>query len=316
MKNPIQRNKFIHIGTGISILILFCLVSVNWPDSNSAMAESSDSVYEKEINDWHAKRVERLQSEYGWLTLVGLIPLEKGENRFGSADDNDLIFPEKAPAHAGVLTLKDGIVHLDVMDAATITSEDKPVRSMNLGSDADEATTILDMGSFRFYVIKRGENYYIRLKDKEAETLKNFKGIERYPVQNEWRIEARFEPYDPPKKIIIPNALGMESEESCPGAVIFEVNGVTQRLEPMGSSHGGFFFVFADETSGNETYGGGRFLSAESPDADGQVILDFNKAYNPPCVFTPFATCPLPHADNILKAKIEAGEKNYAGAAH
>ena len=316
MKNPKQLKRFVLIGGGISILILFCLVLVNWPDSNSAMAESPDSAYMKEVNEWHSKRVERLRSEYGWLTLVGLIPLEEGENRFGSAADNDLIFPEKAPAHAGVLTLKNGTVHLDVMDTAKITSEAKPVRSIDLGSDADEATTILDMDSFRFYVIKRGESFYIRLKDKEAETLKKFKGIERYPVQTTWRIEGHFEPYNPPKKIIIPNALGMDSEESCPGAVIFEVNGVTQRLEPMGTSHGGFFFVFADKTSGDDTYGGGRFLSADPPGADGQVILDFNKAYNPPCVFTPYATCPLPHEANMLKVKIEGGEKNYAGAGH
>jgi uncharacterized protein (DUF1684 family) len=316
MKNPHPlQNKTVLTGTGI-LLLLSCFLLMNRFDSPRVLAEPPQADYLKEINDWHAKRIERLRSEFGWLTLVGLLPLEEGENRFGSAEDNDLIFPERAPLHAGVLTLKEETIHLAVLDAGKITSDGKPVASMDLGSDADENTTILDMDSFRFYVIERGGFFYVRLKDKEAETLKNFNGIERYPVRSEWRVEARLEPYDPPKKIAIPNILGMESEESCPGAAVFDINGATQRLEPMSTSSGGLFFVFADGTSGDETYGGGRFLYTDPPGMDGKVILDFNKAYNPPCVFTPFATCPLPHADNILSVKIEAGEKNYGGAAH
>lgn len=315
-KRHIIWSKFVLTTVGAFIFALSGIHLVHLLDCRPVTAEPSETAYKKEIDEWHAKRIERLRAEYGWLTLVGLIPLSEGENRFGSAADNDLAFPEKAPAHAGVFTLKEGNLHLKVEAEGKITSDGKAVQAMDIGTDADEETTVLDMGSFRFYVIKRGERFFVRVKDKEAETLKNFKGIERYPVRSEWRIEARFEPYDPPKKLMIPNALGMEFEESCPGAVVFEINGATQRLEPTGASDGGLYFVFADQTSGDETYGGGRFLYADPPDPDGKVILDFNKAYNPPCVFTPYATCPLPHAANILKVKIEAGEKNYAGGAH
>jgi uncharacterized protein (DUF1684 family) len=317
MKNPIkQSHKFALIAVGVIILALSFLLVMDRPGVASAEAESTDAAYQKEVNDWHAKRIERLRTEFGWLTLVGLMPLSEGENRFGSAADNDLVFPQKAPAYAGVFTLNEDTVHLQVKTAGEITCDGRPVQSMALGSDADEETTVLDMGDLRFYVIKRGDRFFVRLKDREAEALKNFKGIERYPVRSEWRIEARFEPYDPPQKIMIPNALGMEFEEKCPGAVVFEVGGLTQRLEPTSDSHGGLFFVFADLTSGDETYGGGRFLYADPSGPEGKVILDFNKAYNPPCVFTPYATCPLPHEDNILKVKIEAGEKNYGSGAH
>jgi uncharacterized protein (DUF1684 family) len=317
MRNPIKHSHKLSLTSACILIPAFLILFVmDRPGSATAGTESTDAAYQKEVNDWHAKRIERLRAEYGWLSLVGLMPVSEGENGFGSAADNDLVFPEKAPEHAGVLTLDQGTVRLEVTAAGKITCDSLPVQSMVLGSDADEETTILDMGDLRFYVIARGGRFFVRIKDREAETLKNFKGIARYPVRSEWRIEARFEPYDPPKKIMIPNALGMEFEESCPGVVVFEVGEVRQRLEPTSTSQGGLFFVFADGTSGDETYGGGRFLYADPPGPDGKVLLDFNKAYNPPCVFTPYATCPLPHAGNILKVKIEAGEKNYGGGAH
>jgi len=308
--------KLLIVAAGLFILSTQSITSTCRLAAEPATGESTEAAYRKEIDEWHAKRVERLRDEYGWLSLVGLMPLRDGDNRFGSAADNDLVFPEKAPGHAGVLTLENGTVHLKVTALGKIESEGNPVRMMDLASDAEEGTTILDMGDLRFYVIERSGRFFVRLKDKESEARKHFKGIERYPVRGEWRIEGRFEPYDPPKKLRIPNALGMEFEETCPGSVVFEVGGVTQRLEPTADADGGLFFVFADATSGNETYGGGRFLYTDPPGPDGKVILDFNKAYNPPCVFTPFATCPLPHAENILKVKVEAGEKNYAGGGH
>lgn len=282
----------------------------------SALADSPKVTHYQEISQWHESRLERLRDKDGWLTLVGLLPLEEGENRFGAAADNDLVFPEKAPDYAGVLTLKNGSVRIDVEKKVEITTTGDPVRNMALGTDADDEITVLEMGSMRFYVIERSGQYYVRVKDRESEVLKNFKGIERYPVDIKWRIEARFEPFDPPKIVKVPNILGFESEETCPGAVVFTIGGRDYRLEPLGEPGGKLFFVFGDETSGIETYGGGRFLYTDPPGSDGKVILDFNKAYNPPCVFTPYATCPLPHTANILKVRIEAGEKNYEGASH
>jgi uncharacterized protein (DUF1684 family) len=145
----------------------------------------------------------------------------------------------------------------------------------------------------------------------ESEALATFKSIDRFPVSETWRFEGRFEAYDPPRKLLVPNVLGYDFEQTCPGRVVFEVGGVECALEPTSASATSLFFVFGDETSAVETYGGGRFLVADAPSEDGKVIIDFNKAYNPPCAFTPFATCPLPHAANLLTVRIEAGELNF-----
>jgi uncharacterized protein (DUF1684 family) len=294
-------------GFFVSILAAFLAAAFVTALSEPALADN----YEQEIDEWYQARVERLKSPEGYLTLAGLFPLADGDNRFGSAEDNDLVFPAKAPAQAGVFTLKDGGVWIEVHDGAGITYGGAPVRSMKLETDAQEEMTVLEMGSLRFFVIERSGRLYIRLKDLESELLEHFENIDRFPVDAAWRIEGRFEPYDPPKMIRVPNVLGYEFVEKCPGAVTFDVGGTACRLEPMGASGGRLFFVFGDATSGLETYGGGRFMVAEAPAEDGTVVLDFNKAYNPPCAFTPFATCPLPHPANLLSVGIEAGEKKY-----
>jgi uncharacterized protein (DUF1684 family) len=277
---------------------------------------TDDAVHLKEINEWHKARIDRLRSEEGWLTLAGLMLLEEGENTFGSAANNDLVFPKKAPRRAGVITLKDGSVSIEAADGITITSGSEPVSSMALLTDAAEKPTVLDMDSFRFYVIERSGRHYVRLKDRESKILKEFTGIDRFPVDTKWRIEGHFELYDPQKTITVPNALGFETEEECYGIIVFEMNGKVHRLEPMGKPTGTLFIVYGDETNGVETYGGGRFLTAGPPEPDGKIIIDFNKSYNPPCAFTPYATCPLPHTYNILEARIEAGEKKYGKGTH
>jgi uncharacterized protein (DUF1684 family) len=277
--------------------------------------DSDPGEYGNEINEWHKARIERLKNPNGYLSLVGLFPLEEGENRFGSAEDNDLVYPNGAPPYAGVFTLDNGAVTVRSLDGVTITAGDGPAPATPLTTDAESEPTVLAMGSFRFYVIERSGNLYIRLKDVESPLLTHFEGIDRFPVDKAWRIEGRFEPYDPPKQLMIPNILGYEFEETCPGSVAFEVGGETYRLEALAASGGRLFFVFGDGTSGLETYGGGRFLVADPPSDDGTVVLDFNRAYNPPCAFTPYATCPLPHRANQLTVRIEAGEKTY-GAGH
>jgi uncharacterized protein (DUF1684 family) len=155
----------------------------------------------------------------------------------------------------------------------------------------------------------------VRVKDRESDALKAFHGLDNYPIQPAWRIEARFEPYDPPKKVQVPNVLGQVADEPSPGAVVFDWQGKTYRLDALGDPKEGLSFIFADQTNGKETYGAGRFLDTE-PVKDGKVVVDFNKAYSPPCAFTAFATCPLPPAQNKLALRVEAGEKKYAGFAH
>ena len=294
------------LATSITLILLTTL-----PQAIPSRAETTGDTYVSEVDDWHRSRVENLKSPDSYLTLAGLFSLAEGDNRFGSAPDNELVFPEATPAHAGLFTVTDGSVQIDVLDGVTITAADEPVRSMHLGTDAGQTPTVLTMGSFRFYIIDRSGHLYVRLKDLQSELLEQFEGIERFPVDVSWRIEGQFKPYDPPKTLRIPNVLGYDFDETCPGQVVFDVGGETFSLEPIPAGGGRLFIVFGDETSGLETYGGGRFLVADAPSEDGRVVLDFNKAYNPPCAFTPYATCPLPHEANRLPVRIEAGEKSW-----
>ena len=274
-------------------------------------APKGADAHRQEIDEWHQKRLESLKNPEGYLSLAGLFPLVEGENWFGSREDNALVFPAGTPARAGVFVLKAGAVRVDVAEGVEITVIDAAVSSAVLQSDAEGEPTVLAMGSLRFYVIDRSGALYIRLKDLDSELLKHFEGVDRFPVDVAWRIEGRFEPYDPPKRILVPNVLGGAFEEKCPGRVVFEIGGEACGLEPTSASRGRLFFVFGDGTSGLETYGGGRFLVAGPPSEEGIVVLDFNKAYNPPCAFSPFATCPLPHEANRLTVRIEAGEKKW-----
>jgi len=266
--------------------------------------------YITEIEQWHQKRIERLKQDNGWLNLVGLYWLTEGKNSFGSSSDNDIIFPEGSPERIGIISLKDNILSIVIENGVKITCENKPVTEMILKEDITDEPTILNLGTFQWFIIKRGDKYGIRLRDLKVPLVKEFKGIETYPINSDWRIEAKFETYDPPKEILIPNILGMTEEDYSPGALVFKKNGNEYKLDAIESSSG-YFIIFADETSGEETYGAGRFLYTEKRDSLNNVILDFNKAYNPPCVFTKFATCPLPPKQNYLQLRITAGEKMW-----
>lgn len=274
------------------------------------------TAYKKEIEEWRTKRVERLKSENGWLTICGLFWLKEGENKFGTDSSNVIILPSgKAPKFAGSIFLKDSILRLQAQPRANIKYKDSVVTSMIIKSDADGNPTVLNLGSLNFYVIKRGEQIGVRVKDKDNPSRLNFKGLEYFPTDPIWRFEAKFEPYNPPKVIQIVNVLNKVSNDTCPGAIAFEFDGKMFRLDALREGKE-FFIIFADETSGKETYGMGRFLSADLPDSNNTVILDFNKAYNPPCAFTVFATCPTPPKQNRLALRIEAGEKTYADSHH
>lgn len=273
----------------------------------------ADDAYREEIESWHQGRLERLTSDTGYLTLVGLYLLENGTHTFGSADDNDMVFPDKAPAHCGVFIVGDTTVSVRVNAGVVITTGGTPVTEAALAVQTiDTEPTVLEMGTLDVYAIERGAARYIRVRDPESAWRKNFAGVDRYPVDPKWRITGRFEPYDPPRTIMVPDVLAAPRETQCPGAIVFEVDGKTHRLEPFSrTSKGDFFVVFGDETSGEETYGGGRFVYCGPEEPDGTIVVDFNKAYNPPCAFTPHTTCPLPTEANMLSLRVEAGEKTY-----
>ena len=273
--------------------------------------------YEQDILDWHAWREEGLRRETGWFSVVGLFPLEQGTNTFGSSEESHIRFPDGAPGHAGVLELDVGEVTIIVEPGVAVFEDGVPVNRMQMIPDTEEGTTVLHMKDrFQFYVIERAGRQYLRLKDRQSRALKEFTHVERFDVDPAWRIEGRWESYDPPKKIKTPNVLGHEVEEECPGVATFEVHGETYQLEPTGKPEEYLWFVFGDATNEHETYAGGRFMYTDPPDSNGVVVLDFNKCYNPPCVFTPFATCPLPRPVNKLSIRIEAGERMYYVEGH
>lgn len=253
--------------------------------------------FEQENEKWRETRLTRLNSDTGWLTLVGLEWLNEGVN--------EIKLPTQPP-QTKRFTLSKGKV---TMDAA-------PLRD-----DADPAgQSVVKLGTLSFGVIKRTDNgvdkFAIRMRDTNSEPRRNFKGLEYFAADPAYRVEAQFHPYQPPKKITITNVLGMTSEEVAPGVLEFNLKGQTYKLEPiLEQGETDLFIIFKDATSGKETYPAARYLYASPPDANGKTIVDFNRAYNPPCAFTPYATCPLPPAQNKLPIRIEAGEKKYAGAA-
>jgi uncharacterized protein (DUF1684 family) len=274
------------------------------------------NAYRKEIAQWQEQRWAELKSETGWLTLVGLFWLQEGANNCGSDPSLDIVLPkEKFPLLAGEFIVDKGSVgFVPVSEGFKLEGKSLPAGSkhqmLQLKSDADDKPTIVNFGTLSFQIIKRGDKFGLRVKDSQNADRLNFKRTEFYAADPNWRIDARFEPYNPPKPMPIVNVLGMESAESSPGAVVFEFEGHEYRLDAMtekGDSR--YFMILADKTSGKETYPAGRYLYVDPADRSGHVIIDFNKAYSPPCAFTKFATCPLPPRQNRLPVAIEAGEK-------
>jgi hypothetical protein len=297
------------------ITVLIALISV-LSACKETMQDKGTKEYIARIKEWHNQRIVNLKKETGWLNLAGLYWLKEGENKFGSGKNNDIVFPEgKAPNILGSLFLKDSIVTLSVKSNVNVTSSGKQVSSLQLLNDQQNNPTILEYGSLRWFIIKRGAKYGIRLRDLEAPLVKSFQDINTYPINSDWKFEARLEPFKLPMKIEVPNILGMTEEETSPGLLVFNKDGIEYKLLPVEEGNK-YFLIFADETSGKETYGAGRFLYADKADSNGLTILDFNKAYNPPCAFTHFATCPLPPRQNHLKLSITAGEKKFESEAH
>jgi len=269
-------------------------------------------VHRSEIEAWQVRRVEGLRAPNGWLSVIGLDWLEPGENTFGSDSSNAVVFPTipGVPGRAGSFFLEGGAVRMEVRPGVPVTSEGEPVTSLVLYSQETRRPPTARLASLRWQVIQRQDLIGIRLRDTADAAIEAFEGIESFPLSLDWRIPARFDRYDPPRPIEVPNVLGQISEQFSPGAVVFEVGGERLRLDVTGNLEGrSLSAVFGDETNGLETYGGGRFLSVDTPDENGRMFIDFNRAYNPPCVFTAFATCPLPSRQNRLPVRIEAGEK-------
>jgi len=295
------------------LLLLFFVLSI----SCTTISEE-EKQYIQQIDDWYKQRVERLKEKDSWLSLAGLFWLEEGENSFGSDKSNSIIFPEgKAADFMGWFDLENGEVKIRLKPGIKITNKNQPITEMILQNDNSGKPSILKYKSLSWFVVKRQDKYGIRLKDDEHPEFDRFTGIDRYEIDTEWRVKANFVPYNPAKIIEIPTVMGTILEDPSPGFLQFEIDGNLYQLDPTGKMESKrLFLIFADLTNGDETYGAGRFLSIDFPHPDSTVYIDFNKAYNPPCAFTKYATCPLPPKQNQLPLEVTAGEKNYAYALH
>jgi len=261
----------------------------------AGMALAAVSNYQAEIAAWRADREAKLKADGGWLSVAGLFWLHEGANPFGKARTNEIVLPD-GPDRAGVFELHDGKVTV---------REGGATRSI-----APESPDPVKVGRLSLFVIQRGDKVGIRLKDPESEYRRKFHGIVSYPVDEKYRVTAKWVAVS--RHIPILNIIGQTEQSENPGYAVFHLGGKELRLYPIFEEPGAkeLFYIFRDLTTGKETYPAGRFFYSDLP-RNGEVVLDFNKAYNPPCAFTDYATCPLPPKENYLPVRIEAGEKTY-----
>lgn len=262
-----------------------------------------------ETNAWHQQRIERLKAEDGWLSLVALNWLEEGDNAAGSAQDAQVELPKSVPARIGTFTRHGKQVSFTPAKDVAVTLGGKPFTGGTVHTDESGAPDVLRLGSLQMLAIVRGDRVGVRVRDSASPLRREFKGIDRFPVSAAWRKDAKWEPAPEGKTVHITNVLGDVEEAPLAGVAVFTHEGKEYRLEAV-KEDDSLFFVFGDETNRTDSYPAGRFLSTELP-KDGHVVLDFNRAYNPPCAFTRFATCPLPTKENRLKVRVEAGEKRF-----
>lgn len=273
------------------------------------------------IRTWQSRRRQSMVAPNGWLTVAGLYWLEPGENAFGTAAGVPVQLPAgSAPERAGVFILEDDaedLVRITVRLAEGVDAKlngEEVTGTRRLYTDASGRADVITIGRLSLSVIERNQGYAVRLRDPESPYRKHFAGLDFYAPDDRYRVVASYHPFDTPRKIAVPNFKGWTDSSEVPGELTFTLDGVECRLLPFieDPKDSSLFIVFSDSTSGSETYGGGRFLVTTKPKAQ-EVVLDFNLAYNPPCAFTPYATCPLPPEGNDLPVAVRAGEKQYPG---
>ncbi|HWR53703.1 MAG TPA: DUF1684 domain-containing protein [Bryobacteraceae bacterium] len=291
------------------------LLSIAVAATFAAEPVPSASAYSRSIAEWRNAREAPLKADDGWLTVVGLFWLDPGANVAGASNAAAIVLPPgSAPARTATFTLAGDQVQFRAEPGVRFTLGGRPVTETTLRPDTGGNPDVLTLGTMRLILLKRGERYAIRVKDNASPARRRFAGLRWYPADPTWRITARFTPYPAPRKIAIQNVTGATEQMESPGFVEFTREGKTYRLEPIAEGSQ-LFFVFRDATSGKTTYGAGRFLYADAPKGE-TVLLDFNKSENPPCAFTPYATCPLPPRQNRLALPVTAGEMKYPGTDH
>lgn len=292
-------------------LIFWAVMLLSAACSSDKKGSDNQQNYVEEIRQWHHQREEALKQEDGWLNLAGLFWLREGVNTIGADNRNDVVLPKaKADAVLGKLILSNGNVRFVAAPKAEVSAGRVRVTDTLIFSDSSKNPVVLAHGSLRWFIIKRGNKYGVRLRDLEHPALKNFTGVPMYEIDRRWRIRAHMEPAAFDRTIAITDVLGQVSYQPSPGTLVFEWEGKTYKLDAVESGEQ-LLILFGDDTNMHQTYAAGRFLYAEKPDSTGYTILDFNKAINPPCAFTEFATCPLPPPQNRLALAVRAGEKRY-----
>jgi hypothetical protein len=274
------------------------------------LLQSGSDSFRTELEAWQRRREASIAAENGWLSVVGLFWLKEGENTVGTKPGSDIQLPPgSAPESVGVFRLSGGTVTFETSPGVSVLIDGKAARRGSMRPDTSGRPAELRVLDLMLTVIERGGLLAVRLRDRNSEARRNFHGLRFFPANERYRVAARFVPYNPPGKVAVPNVLGRVEEEPSPGYAVFKLDGHEHRLDALESGDS-LFFIFKDGTAGRETYPAGRFLYTPKP-LRGEVVLDFNRAINPPCAYTPYATCPLPPKQNQLDVRIEAGELNY-----
>ncbi|HYC72102.1 MAG TPA: DUF1684 domain-containing protein [Opitutaceae bacterium] len=275
-----------------------------------AASAAADS-YTDSVEAWRKRRTDNLIAPEGWLALVGRHPLPPGRHSIGSAAGNDIRLAA-GPARLGTISHEPGgkvVVALTDGVDAKIDGTDARSAALAYGS---ANPTYVRAGTVNFYVHRAGADLFLRVRDSESARRRDFAGLAWYAIDPAWRFEAEWVAFPQPRQVPIVNVLGQTTTETAPGKAVFECGGRKYELMPVVAGER-LFYIFTDETAGEETYEASRFLYSDAP-KDGKVVLDFNQAYNPPCAFSPFTTCPLPPKENRLPLRVTAGERAYPGA--
>jgi uncharacterized protein len=277
-----------------------------------AISAQAQTDYSKEIEQWRQERKTNLKKETGWLTVAGLFWLKEGTNTVGTGENFDVRLTDNfKQGKFGEIEFKDGKAVLKVANGVEAQADGKTIAApIDLVSDENGKPTEIKTGTQTFFLIKREERFGIRLKDSNSEARRNFKGLHWFPVDDSYKVSARLDPSGEVKELKVPNVLGGFFKMKSPGTLKFTLKGKEYSLQPVDEGDGTLFIIFGDGSNKDETYKSGRFLYADKP-VNGETTLDFNKAENPPCAFTPYATCPLPAPGNKLELEVKAGEKRY-----
>ncbi len=273
------------------------------------VGQGSEKKLKEEIAQWDAKRIESLKSANGWVNLAGLFWLSPGENKFGAAAENELVFNDpRFPSHLGSFVVTDKEVIWKTAGANEVFNKQEKVNQVSIFDINKNQGIQLSYGTFRWIIIKREDKLGVRFRDLDHPNLKTFQHIERYKPSSQWKLDAKLESslY---ASVSITNVLGQTYQMPSPGKIVFEIDGKKYKLDAVDEGGDDLFILFGDDTNAEHTYESGRFLYIPKPDANGNTVIDFNKSINPPCAFSTFATCPLPPKQNVLPIAVTAGEK-------